>query len=110
VILVNTARGGIVDIDALYDALKGGRIAGAALDVLPQEPPDPVHPLMRAHSANEPWLAGRFLLSPHAAFYSEAGMADLRRKPLQTVVAYLTEGKLRNCVNGALLAQYASRS
>jgi D-3-phosphoglycerate dehydrogenase/C-terminal binding protein len=65
---------------------------------------------MRAHSANEPWLAGRFLLSPHAAFYSEAGMADLRRKPLQTVVAYLTEGKLRNCVNGALLAQYASRS
>jgi len=104
-ILINTARGAIVDIDALYDALKGNRIAGAGLDVLPQEPPDPNHPLIRAFQANEPWLAGRFLLSPHAAFYSEAGMADLRRKPVETVVAYLTQGILRNCVNRGMLAQ-----
>jgi C-terminal binding protein len=109
-ILINTARGAIVDIDALSVALKDGRIAGAGLDVLPQEPPDPAHPLMRAYSANESWLAGRLLLSPHAAFYSAAGMADLRRKPLETVLAYLTEGKLRNCVNTALLAQYGPRS
>ena len=108
-ILVNTARDGIIDIDALYDALKSEQIAGAGLDVLPQEPPDPTHPLMHAHGANEPWLAGRFLLTPHAAFYSAAGMTDLRRKPLQTVVAYLTEGKLRNCVNAALLAQQGPR-
>jgi len=109
-ILINTARGAIVDIDALNVALKDGRIAGAGLDVLPQEPPDPAHPLMRAYSANESWLAGRLLLSPHAAFYSAAGMADLRRKPLETVLAYLTEGKLRNCVSTALLAQYGPRS
>jgi phosphoglycerate dehydrogenase-like enzyme len=103
-ILINTARGAVIDIDALHDALKDGQIAGAALDVLPQEPPDAEHPLMRAFRTNQPWLAGRFLLSPHAAFYSDAGMADLRRKPVETVVAYLTEGKLRNCVNLGMLA------
>jgi lactate dehydrogenase-like 2-hydroxyacid dehydrogenase len=104
-ILVNTARGAIVDVDALHDALKTNRIAGAALDVLPMEPPDPQHPLMRAFQAAEPWLAGRFLLSPHAAFFSESGMADLRRKPVETAVAYLTEGTLRNCVNRHLLGR-----
>jgi phosphoglycerate dehydrogenase-like enzyme len=104
-VLVNTARGAIVDIDALYGALKDGRIAGAGIDVLPQEPPDLGHPLIRAFRANEPWLAGRFLLTPHAAFYSAAGMADLRRKPVETVAAYLAEGRLRNCVNLAMLAK-----
>ena len=85
--------------------LKTNRIAGAALDVLPMEPPDPQHPLMRAFQAAELWLAGRFLLSPHAAFFSESGMADLRRKPVETAVAYLTEGTLRNCVNRHLLGR-----
>jgi len=105
-VLVNTARGAIIDIDALYAALRDDRLAGAGIDVLPQEPPDPNHPLVSAYRANEPWLAGRFLLTPHAAFYSEAGMVDLRRKPVETVVAYLTEGKLRNCVNADLLARH----
>jgi len=104
-VLINTARGAVIDIDALYEALKERRIAGAGIDVLPQEPPDPAHPLIRAFRANEPWLAGRLLLTPHAAFYSEAGIADLRRKPVETIVAYLTEGRLRNCVNADLLAQ-----
>jgi phosphoglycerate dehydrogenase-like enzyme len=109
-VLINTARGAVVDIDALHDALRNRQIAGAGLDVLPQEPPDADHPLIRAFRANEPWLAGRFLLSPHAAFYSEDGMADLRRKPFETVVAYLTEGRLRNCVNLAMLDSTRDRS
>jgi D-3-phosphoglycerate dehydrogenase/C-terminal binding protein len=98
-VLINTARGPVVDFDALYAALKDGRLGGAALDVLPTEPPDSTHPLIKAHAAREPWLDGRFILTPHAAFYSADGIRDLRRKCVETAVGYLTEGRLRNCVN-----------
>jgi phosphoglycerate dehydrogenase-like enzyme len=59
-LLVNTSRGGVVDVGAVLEALRAGRIGGAALDVLPQEPP-PVAP-----------LAPNLVLTPHAAYYSEA--------------------------------------
>lgn len=58
--LVNTARGAVVDVGAVLQALRAGRLGGAALDVLPQEPP-PVAP-----------LAPRLILTPHAAWYSDA--------------------------------------
>lgn len=61
--LVNTARGAVVDVGAVLEALRAGRLGGAALDVLPQEPP-PVAP-----------LAPRLVLTPHAAYYSEAAEA-----------------------------------
>ncbi|MEX0696457.1 MAG: C-terminal binding protein [Dongiaceae bacterium] len=99
-ILINTARGHLVDLDALAVGLRAGRPAGAGLDVLPDEPPDPAHPLIRAFASREPWQAGRLLITPHAAFYSAAGMLDLRRKPVETAVAFLRDGRLRNCVNG----------
>ena len=56
-VLINTARGPIVDIDALFDALSEDRLAGAALDVLPEEPPKPQTPLLG--------LGDKVLLSPH---------------------------------------------
>ena len=102
-VLINTARGPIVDLDALHEGLRAGRPAGAALDVLPAEPPRAPHPLLAAYMAREPWLDGRLILTPHAAFYSPPGLEDLRRKAIGTAAAHLRDGRLRNCVNAHLL-------
>ncbi len=102
-VLVNTARGPIVDLDALYDALKAGRPAGAGLDVLPQEPADTNHPLIKAYMADEEWLAGRLMVSPHAAFYSPPGLQDLRFKAVATAAQRIRDGSVRNCQNLAFL-------
>lgn len=98
-VVINTARGPIVDLDALYDALKSGQVAGAGLDVLPKEPMDQQHKLIRAFLDREPWLEGRLTLSPHAAFYSPDANDDLRRKTIETVLDHLQTGTLQNCVN-----------
>jgi D-3-phosphoglycerate dehydrogenase len=59
-LLVNTSRGGVVDAVAVFEALRGGRLGGAALDVLPHEPPPAVP------------IAPNLIVTPHAAYYSEA--------------------------------------
>ena len=82
--LVNTARGGLVDLDAVLDALQDGRLAGVALDVLPQEPPPRGHPLL-THP--------RALLTPHVAWFSEEAEAELRRKAAQNVVDWARTGR-----------------
>lgn len=98
-ILINTARGALIDIDALYTALKAGRIAGAALDVLPQEPPDPASPLIKGVADGDPDLRDRVILSPHAAWSSPESRRDARRLSIETMMLYLREGTLRNGVN-----------
>jgi phosphoglycerate dehydrogenase-like enzyme len=103
-IVVNTARGPIVDLDALGEALREGRIGGAGLDVLPQEPADPGHPLIAAWLAGEPWARRRLVVTPHAAFYSPAALEDMQRKSIEVCVAYLRDGALMNCVNERFLA------
>jgi phosphoglycerate dehydrogenase-like enzyme len=101
--LINTARGGLVDLSALEAALRDGHLGGAGLDVLPGEPPDPDHPIVEAFRRREPGLDGRLLLTPHVAWFSPAGRADLRRKSAETVRDFLRERKLRNCVNQSAL-------
>ena len=76
--LVNVARGGLVDLDAVLAHLDSGRLAGAALDVLPEEPPPPDHPILR-HP--------RVLLNPHAAFYSVESEEEARRKAIENAGA-----------------------
>lgn len=103
-VLINTARGAIVDLDALHGALQSGRIAGAALDVLPEEPPpEPLPALLAAYREQPEWLRGRLILTPHAAWSSPESQADARRLSAETTVAYLRSGALRNCVNEAFL-------
>ena len=96
--LVNTARGGIVDLDALEAALRSGQVAGAGLDVLPQEPPDRSHPLIAAWQKGEPWAAERLVLTPHSAFYSEASIVEMRRKAALEVRRALLGEPSRNAV------------
>lgn len=90
--LINTARGGIVDEDALAEALASRAIAGAGIDVLESEPPDPDHPLLRLDNA---------IVTPHAACYSEEATAELQLKAAQEVVRALTGQPLRYPVRPA---------
>src|SRR5947207_2305359 len=67
-VVVNDARGAIIDVDALYDALRDEHIAAAGLDVLPVEPPvEPIPKLLRAYRAKEPWLEGPLVIPPPSA-------------------------------------------
>ena len=91
--LINTARGPIVDDQALARALDAGQLAGAALDVMPQEPP-----------AGSP-LLGRdnVIITPHTSFYSEESLLELQRKAAQEVADVLTGKPAKNPVNSVKL-------
>lgn len=109
-ILINTARGAIVDVDALAAGLRAGRPGGAALDVLPTEPPDPDHELVAAWRLQPSWIAGRLILSPHAAFYSPESLRELRLKAAGLVRDALSGKGIRDCVNDAQLSSFGSNA
>ena len=88
-ILVNTARGSLVDLPALLRGLAEGRPGHAALDVFPSEPVDP--------SLFAP-VADRVLLTPHVAWYTEESEADMRRKAAEEAARLLSGEPLREPV------------
>lgn len=98
-IVVNTARGPIVDTAALRDALLTGHVAAAALDVLPDEEDVSSDPLVQEWRKGNPSLRDRVVISPHAAFFSPQSLIDLRRKSAETMREYLFGNDLRNRVN-----------
>lgn len=108
-ILINTARGRIVDLDAVEAGLRSGRLCAAGLDVLPTEPVDRGHSLIAAWLAREAWLEGRLILSPHAAFYTPESLADMRRLSMRAIVEFLLYGRLRSCVNLRQLERHGHR-
>jgi D-3-phosphoglycerate dehydrogenase / 2-oxoglutarate reductase len=92
--LVNTARGPIVEKSALIHALKEGWIAGAGIDVLPQEPPDSADPLLQLDTA---------IVTPHASFYSEESTVELQRRTAECVADVLRGQTPKNVVNPEVL-------
>jgi D-3-phosphoglycerate dehydrogenase len=89
-VLVNTARGGLVDLDALHEALASGSILGAGLDVFDPEPPDPSHPIFALDT---------IVVTNHIGWYSEESMRDLQRMAAEEVVRVLRSEPPRHWLN-----------
>ena len=89
-LLINTARGGLVDEAALLAALQAGRLGGAGLDVLDTEPPRQGNPLLDVELPN-------LIITPHAAWLSEQALAKLAQQLVDNIAAFL-QGEPRNLV------------
>jgi phosphoglycerate dehydrogenase-like enzyme len=87
-LLVNTARGPIVDSAALVDALRSGHLGGAGLDVYEKEPLPGDHPLLACE---------QIVLTPHSADLTPEGLELLNRTTVENILAYL-DGRPRNRV------------
>ncbi|MDX1650132.1 MAG: phosphoglycerate dehydrogenase, partial [Myxococcota bacterium] len=90
VLVVNAARGGIVDEDALLEALEAGRVGGAALDVFMQEPPPADHPLVRHE---------RVICTPHLGASTDQAQLNVSVAVAEQVRDFLLSGAIRNAVN-----------
>ncbi|HEY6997020.1 MAG TPA: C-terminal binding protein [Candidatus Binatia bacterium] len=88
--LINTARGELVDQDALQQALMDGRIGGAGLDVMEHEPPKGDHPLR---------FSERIVITPHCAWYTNRSQMELRQKACAEVIRVLRGAVPKHLVN-----------
>jgi D-3-phosphoglycerate dehydrogenase len=97
--LINTSRGAVVEQAALTKALKEGWIAGAGLDVLEKEPPDPNDPILDLDNV---------VFTPHYASYSEDAFQEVREKAARQIVQVL-RGEIPTClVNREVLGKVMS--
>lgn len=95
-VLVNTSRGPVVDLEALYEALKEGRLMAAALDVTEPEPIQPDHPLLSLDNA---------IVVPHIASASRSTRDKMSWMAAQNLIAGLKGRRLPNCVNPEVYAK-----
>ena len=95
-IVVNCARGGIIDEAALARALANGHLAGAGLDVLREAPPPADHPLLDLENV---------IITPHTAFFSQASTIELERRTAEEAVRVLNGKMPENLVNPEVLGR-----
>ncbi len=88
--IVNASRGEVVNLDDLYEALKSGHVAGAALDVFPKEPPDYSHPIFE-HPA--------VIFTPHLGASTGEAQDKVAEMIANQMAAYLLNGEIINAVN-----------
>jgi D-3-phosphoglycerate dehydrogenase len=89
-LVVNTARGALIEEPALVKALSDGHLAGAALDVFVDEPLTADHPLCQLANV---------VLTPHVGYFSAESLIEARKRPVADVIAILTGGAAGNLVN-----------
>ena len=92
--LLNLSRGSVVDLEALRDALRDGRLAGAALDVFPDEPPGNLDRYSSILSGME-----NVILTPHIGGSTEEAQANIGREVSEALIAYLDRGDTQGAVN-----------
>jgi phosphoglycerate dehydrogenase-like enzyme len=89
-VVINTARGPVIDWPAFSEALTSGRVSCAGLDVLPIEPAEPRDPVIAAWMAGDPAIRDRLLITPHCAFYSQEALHEMRRKAAEEALRVLS--------------------
>src|SRR5262249_4383149 len=88
--VLTVARGGIIDEEALTEALRSGHLAGAALDVFEQEPPPADHPLVKLPNV---------VVTPHLGASTVEAQASVAREAAQLLIDFLTKGIVQFAVN-----------
>jgi D-3-phosphoglycerate dehydrogenase len=98
-IIVNCARGGLIDEDALAASLASGHTAGAGLDVVEPTPPSSDSALIQQENV---------IITPHTAFFSQASTLELEQRTAQEVVRVLAGEKPKNLINPDVLGKARS--
>ena len=98
-IIINTARGQIIDKDAIYKFLKNEHISGIGFDVYPDEPPKKSDKIYKLWSSNNKKFMHKIIFTPHNAFFNEQSYIELREKAAKTIKYFFEDKKIINQVN-----------
>lgn len=94
--LINTARGGLIDLDLLKKYIKNGTIAAAGLDVLPIEPNIDTQSMIVDLEKKKSWITNRLIVTPHIAFYSPESLKEMRESAASEALRVLNNETPRN--------------